>query len=269
MGKPILLLRLEGPLQSWGVRSRWSRRDTGPEPTKSAIIGMLGAAAGILRPDWRSESEPDRTLEEWDKALRFGVRVDRPGVIETDYHTVQGPLWDAEGNFKKTKKEVKYSGGKWVFWETHNEETWRDYLHDAAFLVALEGDCDLLKNLEAHLHSPKWPIFLGRKACLPSRPVLERLTTEYADLEGALKKEPWSAPRQIAHLSCYRRRGEHAPCATCRRLGPAQELTAWIEDPAGDYERPDAVRLNQLRFYDFRRCSRLNVPTDKLTWRIP
>src|SRR5262245_33175039 len=100
MGEPILLLRLEGPLQSWGIRSRWSRRETGPEPTKSAIIGLLGCAAGIRRPDWRSTSEPDRALEEWDRALRFGVRVDRPGTIETDYHTVQGRHWQADGKIK-------------------------------------------------------------------------------------------------------------------------------------------------------------------------
>mgnify|MGYP001267725414 FL=1 len=100
MAEPILLLRLEGPLQSWGLRARWSRRDTGPEPTKSAIIGLLGCAAGILRPDWRSKVEPDRSLEQWDRVLNFGVRIDRPGMIETDYHTVQGHFWQANGKMK-------------------------------------------------------------------------------------------------------------------------------------------------------------------------
>src|SRR3990172_25229 len=112
MPEPILLLRLEGPLQSWGVRSRWSRRDSGPEPTKSAIIGLLGCAAGIPRPDWHSKAEHDRTLEQWDNALCFGVRIDRPGTIETDYHTVQGRHWQADGKLRRTKTEVKYSGGK-------------------------------------------------------------------------------------------------------------------------------------------------------------
>ncbi|MDQ3129933.1 MAG: CRISPR-associated protein Cas5, partial [Acidobacteriota bacterium] len=31
----ILLLRLSAPMQSWGVMSRFSRRDTGKEPSKS------------------------------------------------------------------------------------------------------------------------------------------------------------------------------------------------------------------------------------------
>ncbi|MFW9879088.1 MAG: CRISPR-associated protein Cas5, partial [Candidatus Thorarchaeota archaeon] len=31
----LLVLRLEGPLQSWGLRARWDYRDTSTEPSKS------------------------------------------------------------------------------------------------------------------------------------------------------------------------------------------------------------------------------------------
>lgn len=252
MGNPILLLRLEGPLQSWGIRSRWSKRDTGPEPTKSAIIGMLGCAAGILRPDWRAGKEPDRTLEDWDRALRFGVRIDRPGVIETDYHTVEGPLWNAKGDLK----------------DVPAEQSWREYIHDAAFLVAMEqndGGRDLLDMFASDLQRPKWPLFLGRKACMPSRPVLDRTTEEYQDLEAALRTEPWSC-----HIGTLRRyeSGWFRRHPRVKQLNPPQRLTAWIEDPAGDYERPDAIRLNQLRFYDFRRCSRIAIDSQHLAWRL-
>ncbi|MEW6533424.1 MAG: type I-E CRISPR-associated protein Cas5/CasD [Thermodesulfobacteriota bacterium] len=267
MPEPILLIRLEGPLQSWGVRSRWSWRDTGPEPSKSAIIGLLGCAAGISRPDWRSRTEPDRTLEQWDNALRFGVRVDRPGTIETDYHTVQGRHWQADGKVKREKTEVKYSGGKWVFWsEIHTEPTWRHYLHDAAFLVALASDnADLLRKLAGELDHPdlpgdlkhpKWPPYLGRKACVPSRPILDRLTDEYQDLKSAFETEPWAAPRSPRE----RKSLEIAKRPT--------RLVAWIECLDGEYERQDAMRLNQFRFYDFRRCRRIEIDTGSLR-RIP
>jgi CRISPR system Cascade subunit CasD len=245
MTEPILLLRLEGPLQSWGVRSRWSRRDTGPEPSKSAIIGLLGCAKGILRPDWRSGAEPDRTLEHWDNALRFGVRIDRPGTIETDYHTVQGRFWQADG---KMKTAASVSGAKPYKAESeppHTEITWRDYIHDAAFLVALQGERVLLKTIEAYLKSPKWPLYLGRKSCVPSRPILDRLTNEYQNLEDALPQEPWAAPppRKAKHVS---------------------NLLAWVECPDGECERQDSMRLNQLRFYDFRRCRRIEIGTRNL-----
>ena len=47
----VLLLRLAGPLQSWGVKSRFTVRATELAPTKSGIIGMLAAAVGRRRTD--------------------------------------------------------------------------------------------------------------------------------------------------------------------------------------------------------------------------
>jgi len=42
----VLLLRLAGPLQSWGDSSRFATRGTRREPTKSGVIGMVAAALG-------------------------------------------------------------------------------------------------------------------------------------------------------------------------------------------------------------------------------
>ena len=169
--------------------------------------------------------------------LIFGVRCDCPGTIETDFHTVQGSNWISAGGSKKTE---------------HTEITWRDYIYDAAFLVALApkpehaAETGLLVSLKQALLNPKWPLYLGRKCCVPSRPVFDRLTEdgEYQDLESALRNEPWSAP-----LSSKQRKA--------MERGP---LIAWIETPDGEYERQDAMRLNQLRFYDFRRCKRIEIP---------
>src|SRR5688500_11039636 len=92
MGKPILLLRLEGPLQSWGVRSRWDVRATGLEPSKSGVIGLLGCALGYpMR---------DRRLEELSKALLFGVRVENAGAVVIDYQTVTDYLPIAGGGYR-------------------------------------------------------------------------------------------------------------------------------------------------------------------------
>lgn len=66
---PTLLIRLQGPLQSWGTRSRFDHRDTWPYPTKSGVVGLLAAALG------RDRREDVSDLA----ALRMGVRVDRKG----------------------------------------------------------------------------------------------------------------------------------------------------------------------------------------------
>jgi len=271
MGKPILLLRLEGPLQSWGIRSRWSKRDTGPEPTKSAIIGLLGCAAGILRPDWHAGKAPDRTLEKWDEELLFGVRVDRPGVIETDYHTVEGRMWQADGGLKTASSKSGTRYDKAMLEPPRTEETWREYVHDAAFLIGLlqkDGGREQLDKFADDLQNPKWSPYLGRKACLPSRPPFERVTEDHPTLKEALMSEPWSAPRQMDLLRCSFRRQGSGPCNACSKFGPPGQLVAWIEDPTGDYERADALRLNQLRFYDNRSCHRISVPTAGLRWSI-
>jgi len=41
-----LLLWLEAPMQSWGVDSKFSRRDTLNFPTKSGVLGLVCCALG-------------------------------------------------------------------------------------------------------------------------------------------------------------------------------------------------------------------------------
>ena len=104
MGRPILLLRLEGPLQSWGTRARWDVRDTAPEPTKSGVIGLLGCALGY--------SIGDSRLETLDAGLRFGVRIEHPGAILEDYQTITDFLPTADGRYKHSGVAVATSLNK-------------------------------------------------------------------------------------------------------------------------------------------------------------
>ena len=71
----VLLLKLAGPLQSWGSESRFTERGTRHEPTKSGAIGLLAAALGRRRTD----SVDDLA------SLEFGVRIDQPGTFEEDF----------------------------------------------------------------------------------------------------------------------------------------------------------------------------------------
>jgi CRISPR system Cascade subunit CasD len=248
--RPILLLRLDGPMQSWGSRSRWDVRESALEPTKSGVIGLIGCALGLRR--------DNKDLEIIDGKLGFSVRVDRPGILSTDYHTVTGYHLTAAGQYK-------HGGGTASSLATaleHEESTIispREYLHDASFLVALSSaDNELLGWISGttegspwrgSLQSPFWPVYLGRKSCVPSRPVFERLTDEYENLEDALSREPCT--------SSSRRSGREVP----------PKLLAWIESSSGEYERQDAMRINQMRFYDYRRCKRIEIDSSKL--RIP
>lgn len=163
----ILLLRLEGPLQSWGERARWDYRDTAAMPTKSGVIGVLACALGRPR--------HDPLFLEMDEKLRMGVRMDRSGSMITDYQTISGTIHTADGGQRGKKNEDS------------TLQSWRQYLQDASFLVALSGEIELLQKCADALKRPVWPVCLGRKSCVPTRPIFERLTSDYPSLEDALQ----------------------------------------------------------------------------------
>lgn len=165
-----LLLRLSGALQSWGVQSRFGVRDTGLEPSKSGVIGLICAAMGIPR----SEDSVLTKLAQ----IKMGVRVDREGILKVDYHTAKHVL-KASGGMKETELSTRY------------------YLADALFLVGLEGDdLALLNHIHNALHNPTWPLFLGRKSFVPGEPVwLQNGLQPQITLKDALKSYPYLSSR--------------------------------------------------------------------------
>lgn len=187
----VLLLRLSGPMQSWGVQSRFSVRETGLEPSKSGVVGLLAAALG--RP---------RDADISDLAdLRMAVRVDAEGVLRYDYHTAKDVL-KAGGGIKETEPSRRY------------------YLADACFLVGLAGDdLALLEQLQAALHDPVWPLFLGRKAFVPAEPVwLADGLRPGVDLQFILDTYRWLGSAS---------------------KNPPERVRAVVEDPDGPEVRPD------------------------------
>ncbi|WP_418154137.1 type I-E CRISPR-associated protein Cas5/CasD [Actinoalloteichus caeruleus] len=170
-----IALCFDAPLQSWGTTARFTIRDTATEPTKSGVVGLLGAALGTERDD----TEMIARLA----ALRMGVRVDREGVMEEDYHVTENVPNTSGGNHRTVVSR-------------------RYYLAGALFLVVLEtkDDVDLLARLEDAVRSPRYPLFFGRKAFVPARPLVRPgddkeintglgLLTE--SLETVLGTHPW------------------------------------------------------------------------------
>lgn len=172
-----LFLRFASPLQSWGEDSQWSERRTAPEPTKSGIVGLLACAHG-----W---ADDDR-IRNLSRRLRVGIRCDVPGTSAPlcDYHTVGGgydtpQLLTAEGNPKYLTNTKS----------PHTEPTWRYYLCDASFLVAVQSDNETIADLAQYVQFPTWQIFLGRKSCVPTRPLFDGLG-DYNSLQSALEQHP-------------------------------------------------------------------------------
>ncbi len=185
---PCLLLRMGAPLQSWGTQSPFSIRDSGREPSKSGVLGLLAAALGRNR----HESLEDLT------SLSMGVRVDREGTPLRDFHTIGGGR-----SLGRDYGVYKASGDPG---ETAISTRW--YLQDALFLVALQtDDRSFLEKLEKAISHPVYPLFLGRRSCPPTFPLLlgilegkiEQLLLEYPLLD---QTESDKQPHRRLVLEC-------------------------------------------------------------------
>lgn len=156
-----ITIKLTAPLQSYGLQSDFKYRSTNYFPTKSAIIGMVAAALGYKRNDHKIIQLND---------LSYAVRLDQSSSILTDFHTVQ---------IDPKKEERKI--------------TFRDYIQDAIFMVALGSDNDaLIDQIEYALRHPKFQLYLGRRANPPAGPLKTKIFVEKDPVE-VLRNIPWQA----------------------------------------------------------------------------
>lgn len=162
-----LLLWLEAPLQSWGHDSRFGRRDSLDFPTKSGVFGLLCCARG-------AQGEQVEWLQKWaERDFQVGayVRQDKKGLplprlpLLRDFHMVGSGYNDqdpwASMLIPKTSEGKKAVGGG-------TKMTYRYYLQDMAYSVALQGPQDELQYLADALANPVWDLYLGRKNCVPT-----------------------------------------------------------------------------------------------------
>lgn len=171
-GPSTLLLRIGGPLQAWGDQSRFERRTTRPEPTKSGILGLVAAAQGRPRGDDLADLG----------VLGYGVRTEQEGRLVRDYQTAQRPDSVLGKGWPNPKLSYRY------------------YLEDALFLVGIQGNRALLEGIAEAIRSPEFPLYLGRRACPPTPPlVLDRRAGKpreaivAGDVAAVLENEPWIA----------------------------------------------------------------------------
>lgn len=167
-----LLIKLAGPLQSWGCDSRFTERKTRHEPTKSGVVGILAAALGRRRED------PIEDLA----ALPLAVRVDQPGSYERDFQTAH------------TRKYDRVSG-MWVF-DKSLPLSQRYYLSDAVFVVGIEVPDERLDELAQSLIHPAFPLYLGRRSCPPAEKLLIGTYPEVSLIQ-TIGKHPWEASSRM------------------------------------------------------------------------
>lgn len=189
----FLILRLDAPMMSFGGVMTDNLNRTDPAPGVSLITGLLGNALGY---DHRDAD----ALERLQARLEIGVRVDRPGVLFSDFQTVALGQPHHDGTGWTTRGRVEAAGGGSSD-GTHIRT--RDYYADACHTVALTlRDAEeepTLDSIKRALRLPERPLFIGRKTCLPAAPLLLQHPLvpdgelEAADLLDALRRAPLAA----------------------------------------------------------------------------
>lgn len=162
MKTSFLLLWFEAPLQSWGVDSKFGRRDTLPFPTKSGVTGLLLCALG-------ASGEQCELLAELAPLKQTVVSFYRQSTEKEpflmDFHMI-GSGYDDKDLWTSMHIPKMSNGKKPVGAGT--KLTYRYYLQDSRFAVIAEIPEERSKEFASALQNPVFDIFLGRKNCAPT-----------------------------------------------------------------------------------------------------
>lgn len=159
-----ILLKLKGPMQSWGTSSHFETRNTDYYPSKSALIGIIAASFGYRR----DQEQKIKELNELD----FALRIDQPGMLLRDYHIAK--KYKKTGEFERTYVTNRY------------------YMEDAVFVVAISHANDRrVEEIYEALQHPYFSPFMGRRSCPVPLDFIIKMTEE--DAVTALEKLEWQA----------------------------------------------------------------------------
>lgn len=185
-----LVMTLVAPLASFGEEAGNVRRGSAARPTRSALVGLLGAALGIRR----HETDAQRALG---TGYAIATRAVRPGSMLRDYHTYQS-LPSAAGR-PATRADALARADR-----LESSITVRDYRADVRFDAAvrpLAGAPCGLESLAEALRRPRFVLSLGRRGCPLSWPLLPRIVTAetavdaFAAADAALPDDGPGLPR--------------------------------------------------------------------------
>jgi CRISPR system Cascade subunit CasD len=155
-----LVLRLEAPLLSFGGEAIDNLGVIRPFPAKSMIAGMLTNAVGAERYEYG-------TLQTLQDNLVMGSRIQRTRRLVRDFQTAE--LSKSDQGWTTREQVEGRGGGAASYLGPHLRH--RDYWTNAEVSVVfrvLPASPFTLEELENALQQPARPLFLGRKACIPS-----------------------------------------------------------------------------------------------------
>ena len=159
-----LVFQLQAPLAAWGEPAVGEYRGSADHPGESALLGLIGAALGVTRDD-------EAALQALQAGYLFAVGVQSAGTLLRDYHTAQVP---SRSTLKGRPHATRADELALPRHELNTVLSTRDYRQGSACLVAVQA-CDgaphALDALAEALRTPRFVLYLGRKACPLAAPL--------------------------------------------------------------------------------------------------
>lgn len=159
-----LVLRFDAPLMAFGAIAIDQVGPVRDFPAASMMVGLLGNAFGW---HWR-DREAHQAMQD---RLLFGARRECDGALLTDVQNAQLAKTD-----RGWTTQGQPEGRAGASYAAPHRRT-REYHADLSVRVVMRfepaNDTPSLDDAASALDAPARPLFLGRKACLPSRPLLD------------------------------------------------------------------------------------------------
>ena len=180
----FLIIKLQGAMQAWGGHTFEDYRPSHIFPTRSAVVGLVGACLGIDRADIQGRADLNASFELTVRADQRKVQTEQFGQIKdkiltmqkmTDFHTVL----DARKVDGAPRKDAIISH--------------REYLCDAEFSLALgfrKNAVFGLEQVKAAIQKPHYTPFLGRRSCPIQHPLFKTIVAAENAQEALAQIEP-------------------------------------------------------------------------------
>ena len=187
----VLVLRLAGPVQSWGTyRVSYTSTPSAPMPTKSGVGGFLGALLG--------EKDYIGLLSRF----TLWVRVDRAQPVNIDMQVASSPKPSEREGFRRAVTLVNgkaTTAPKQLTGTALPSLANREYLPFSEFICGLEGDDADIAGWYVRARRPTYMPYLGRQANAPTFPVVLGWSPESA--QSVLAELPHVTARHLTSRS--------------------------------------------------------------------
>jgi len=188
-----LIIKLQGAMQAWGGHTYEDYRPSLIFPTRSGIVGLLGACLGIEREDIHSLKTLNESFYQ-----KLTVRADKRKIDRRQTSQV-GDRQRSEEKFVSMQKITDFhtvQHARKVDGKPRPEAivSRREYLCDAEFTLALaflEHAGYDLERVKQAIQKPVYTPFLGRRSCPIQRPLYEAVVNAENAQDALSKIEPY------------------------------------------------------------------------------